>query len=149
MKVHKTETSKKKTPPYIRKAHRSLSNEIRVKSNLKHLAPAGTRSSIINLPLYIYIYSFSVAQQLNSRLGHPLLRRPDYTHIRLGRSERLIGPSQRPLPAQRKQTQQTTSMSSTRFEPAITAIERLQTYALNRKTTGVGYFVIYSCYVFK
>jgi len=38
-------------------------------------------------------------------------------------------------------------MPSTRFEPTITAIERLQTCALNRKSAGIGYFVIHSCYI--
>jgi len=100
MKVHKTELSKKKGPPYRWKAHRSLSNEKSVKSNLKHLAPAGTRSSIIILSLHTCL-SFCVAQQTNSGLGHPLLRFRNYTHTRLDPSERLIGPSPRSLPTQR------------------------------------------------
>jgi hypothetical protein len=103
MKVHKTELSKKKGTPDRRKANRSLSNEISVKSNLKHLAPAGTTSNIINLSLYTS--SFSVTQQPNSGLGHPLLRFRDYTHThthtRLEPSERLISPSHRSLPTQR------------------------------------------------
>jgi hypothetical protein len=36
-----------------------------------------------------------------------------------------------------------TSMSSAGFEPAIPAIEHLQTYALDRTATGIGVRIIY------
>jgi hypothetical protein len=66
MRVDKDELLKKKEPPYRRKAHRSLSYEISVKSKLKHLAPAGRRSGIINLSLDIFFLSFWGA---TARLG--------------------------------------------------------------------------------
>ena len=47
-------------------------------------------------------------------------------------SERLIGPSQRPLPDNTQRSQRQTSMPTAGFEPAIPAAERPQTHTLDR-----------------
>ena len=55
-------------------------------------------------------------------------------------SGRVISPSQRPLPDNTQQSQQT-SMPSAGFEPTISAGERPQTYALDRAGIETGTFV--------
>ena len=55
----------------------------------------------------------------------------------------MISSSQRPLPIQHKNTKRNTSMPSAVFEPAISAFKRLQTYALDRTTIGIG--LRYAC----
>jgi hypothetical protein len=53
----------------------------------------------------------------------------------------VISPSQRPLPTQDNTTykhKRQTSMPRAVFEPAIPAIKRPQTYALDRAATGIG-----------
>jgi len=54
----------------------------------------------------------------------------------LSRSQ-VISPSQRPLPDNTQQSQQT-DMPPVGFEPTISAGERPQTYALDRAVTGTG-----------
>jgi len=56
---------------------------------------------------------------------HILTHTHTNTHA-VGTYERVISPSQRPLPTRTKQTQE---MLSTLFEPVIPATERPQTYA--------------------
>jgi hypothetical protein len=56
-----------------------------------------------------------------------------------------MSPTQRPIPDNTQQTQQT-SMPPTEFEPTILTSERPQTHALDRAATGIGN--IYSFYVF-
>jgi len=51
-------------------------------------------------------------------------------------SGRRMGPSQRPLNGNTQHSQQT-SMTPARFEPAIPAIERQQTYDLDGVATGI------------
>ena len=58
-------------------------------------------------------------------------------HTRQDSSGRVISPSQKPLPDKTQQSRQT-SMPPAGFESTISASERLKTYALYRKTTGIG-----------
>jgi hypothetical protein len=62
-----------------------------------------------------------------------------HTHKHIGYDcpGRMIGPSQRTLPDNRKQPQKT-SMSPSGLEPAVPAVERSQTHALDRASTGFG-----------
>ena len=58
-------------------------------------------------------------------------------HTRWETSGRVISSSQRPLPDNIQHSRQT-SMPPVRFEPTISAGERLQTYAWDRAATGTG-----------
>ena len=62
-------------------------------------------------------------------------------HSRQDFSGRVISPSHRPLPDNTHKTQ--TSMLPVGFEPTISAGERPQTFALDRKATGTGTFPVY------
>ena len=53
----------------------------------------------------------------------------------------MISSSQRPLPDNTRQSQQTNIPTSVGFEPTISAGERPQTYALDRTATGTGDYI--------
>jgi hypothetical protein len=64
----------------------------------------------------------------------------------VGPSGRVISPSQRPLPTQDNTSykhNRQTSKPRARFEPAIPATKRSQTYALDRPTTEIGSIRVY------
>jgi hypothetical protein len=71
-------------------------------------------------------------------------------HNRQDSSEQAIIPSLRPILTQNATHKHThtntqnrrTTMPSAGFEPAIPAISRLQTYALDRTVTGIGNEII-------
>jgi hypothetical protein len=55
----------------------------------------------------------------------------------------VISPSQRPLPDNTQQSQQTNIHAPVGFEPTISAGERPKTYVLDRAATGIGYSTSY------
>jgi len=57
-------------------------------------------------------------------------------HTRQNSSERVISSQQRPLPTQ--YTQETNIYALNGIEPSIPAMERPQTYALDRTFTAIG-----------
>ena len=59
-------------------------------------------------------------------------------HSRYDSSGRVISPSQRPLPDNTQNSQETDIHAPVGFEPIIPAGERPQTYALDRAATGTG-----------
>jgi hypothetical protein len=60
-------------------------------------------------------------------------------HSRHDSSGRVISSSQRPLPDNTQNSQQTDIHDQVRFEPTISAGERPQTYALDHAATGTGH----------
>ena len=74
-------------------------------------------------------------------MASSFLRFLDHTqthHSLQDSSGRVISSSQRPLPDNTRCSQQTDIHASVGFEPAISAGERPQTYALDRVSTGTG-----------
>jgi hypothetical protein len=62
----------------------------------------------------------------------------DTHHTRQDSCRRVIGPKQRPLPDNTPHSQDTDIHASMGFEPAIPAIEQLQTHTLERAAAGNG-----------
>jgi hypothetical protein len=86
---------------------------------------------------------FSVALRPNAGHGLHIIKvsisRTTTLHTRLDSSGRVIGPSQRPVPAQNTQQSQQTNIRAplARFEPTIPGSERPQTRAFDRVATGI------------
>ena len=61
-----------------------------------------------------------------------------HSHMALGRTERVISPTQRLVPDNTQPSQETERHAPGRFEPKIPAGERPQTHALDRAATRIG-----------
>jgi hypothetical protein len=71
-----------------------------------------------------------------------ILRLHDHTqtnHTRQDSSGRVISASQRPVPDKNNNQKRQTSVLPAGFEPTVPASEQLQTHALDRAATGIGY----------
>ena len=91
----------------------------------------------------IYVYFFSVAQQPESGLGRLIVKvSRSHTHRHthpvglLWTSDKLV--AETATFTTHNKHKRRIFMPSAWFEPAIPAIERLQTYALDRTATGIG-----------
>jgi hypothetical protein len=66
-----------------------------------------------------------------------------HTHTQYDSSGRGISPSHRPLPGDTQHSEETDILASGGFEPAISASELSQTYALDGATTRIGWKFLY------
>ena len=111
-----------------------------------HLLEHGFTGSKYRYLLHIVFFYFLVQQPPVGRglLIHKVSRsHATMHHSRQDSSGRVISSLLTPLPDSTQHPQQTNIHALVGFEPAISADERLQTYALDHAATGTGLHIVY------
>jgi hypothetical protein len=95
---------------------------------------------------YYISYLSAVTIDCVGLLIHEVIGSHTTTHQSRQNSGRVVSSSQRPLPGNTHITRnRQTSMPPVGFEPVISAVERPQTYSLDRSATGTGVTVLINC----